>query len=84
MDRNKEEQVSLRAYQIWEDEGRPAGRHDHHWRRAERDVYGDDIAVLSPGLDGSGGDQDMIRLTETSPLDVGQAQRARIREDDIA
>ncbi|MBW9115565.1 DUF2934 domain-containing protein [Rhizobium cauense] len=24
-----------RAYRIWEDEGRPDGKHEDHWRRAE-------------------------------------------------
>ncbi|WJH38513.1 DUF2934 domain-containing protein (plasmid) [Aliirhizobium terrae] len=24
-----------RSYKIWEDEGRPEGAHDDHWRRAE-------------------------------------------------
>ncbi|MDH4439098.1 MAG: DUF2934 domain-containing protein [Rhizobium sp.] len=24
-----------RAYKIWEDEGRPEGAHDDHWKRAE-------------------------------------------------
>ncbi|TCM45527.1 hypothetical protein C8J36_1216 [Rhizobium sp. PP-F2F-G48] len=28
-----------KAYRIWEEEGRPEGRHDDHWRRAgEPDV----------------------------------------------
>jgi large subunit ribosomal protein L21 len=26
--------IRARAYQIWEDEGRPHGRHDIHWQRA--------------------------------------------------
>ncbi len=30
-DQNRRE----RAYKIWEDEGRPEGRHEDHWRRAE-------------------------------------------------
>jgi len=31
----KEQQRRARAYQIWEDEGRPEGRHLDHWARAE-------------------------------------------------
>jgi hypothetical protein len=30
--------VRERAYQLWEDEGRPHGRHDEHWFQAERDL----------------------------------------------
>ena len=29
-----ESAIRARAYQIWEDEGRPHGRHELHWRRA--------------------------------------------------
>lgn len=32
---DKEQQQRERAYKIWEDEGRPEGLHDEHWRRAE-------------------------------------------------
>jgi hypothetical protein len=31
----KEQQQRERAYKIWEDEGRPEGAHEDHWRRAE-------------------------------------------------
>lgn len=29
-----ESAIRARAYQIWEDEGRPHGRHELHWQRA--------------------------------------------------
>ncbi|WP_105416400.1 DUF2934 domain-containing protein [Neorhizobium sp. T25_27] len=32
---DKEQQQRERAYKIWEDEGRPEGSHNEHWRRAE-------------------------------------------------
>ncbi|MGE7368961.1 DUF2934 domain-containing protein [Neorhizobium sp. NPDC001467] len=32
---DREQQRRERAYKIWEDEGRPDGAHDDHWRRAE-------------------------------------------------
>ena len=32
---DKEQKRRERAYKIWEDEGRPDGEHDDHWRRAE-------------------------------------------------
>jgi hypothetical protein len=31
-----ENRIRLIAYGIWEEEGRPHGRHAHHWREAER------------------------------------------------
>lgn len=30
--------ISQRAHQIWEQEGRPEGRHEEHWLQAERDI----------------------------------------------
>lgn len=33
-----QEQVSLRAYELWELEGRPHGRDQAHWFEAERQV----------------------------------------------
>jgi len=37
--------IRLRAYQIWEEEGRPAGRHLTHWHRAERELAADERSV---------------------------------------
>ncbi len=31
---DKEQQQRERAYQIWEEEGRPDGAHEDHWNRA--------------------------------------------------
>ena len=32
---DREQLIRERAYKIWEDEGRPDGAHDDHWKRAE-------------------------------------------------
>jgi hypothetical protein len=32
-----EHRIRLRAYEIWEDEGRPEGCADDHWMRAQRE-----------------------------------------------
>jgi Protein of unknown function (DUF2934) len=32
------ERIRRRAYEIWECEGRPAGREQEHWEQAEREV----------------------------------------------
>ena len=37
---DKEQQQRERAYKIWEDEGRPEGSQDEHWRRAEEQHEG--------------------------------------------
>ncbi len=35
-----DEQVRRRAYEIYEAQGRPEGRHEEHWRQAEKEVRG--------------------------------------------
>ena len=32
------EKVALRAYHIWNDAGRPDGRHQEHWLQAEAEI----------------------------------------------
>jgi hypothetical protein len=34
MDEYDTEWIARRAYTLWEEEGRPDGRHDHHWQQA--------------------------------------------------
>jgi len=41
-----QEQVSVRAYELWEKEGRPHGRDQAHWFEAERQMQ-----VLTPDED---------------------------------
>lgn len=35
---NNEQEIRKRAHEIWESEGRPEGRHEHHWQRAKDEV----------------------------------------------
>jgi hypothetical protein len=58
MHQGDDEHIRRKAYEIWENEGKPEGRHDEHWRRA-RDNYkqdkgapeisGDTSATAKPG-----------------------------------
>jgi hypothetical protein len=34
----EDQEVKARAYEIWEREGRPEGRHDEHWRQAQQEL----------------------------------------------
>ena len=34
-------QIEVRAYLIWERDGRPHGRHAEHWARAEQEIFGE-------------------------------------------
>ena len=41
---DKEERIRMRAYEIWEREGRLDGRHEHNWEEARREIEGEDAA----------------------------------------
>ena len=78
MERTSGERISQRAYQIWEAEGRPFGRHDEHWRQAERELGGEPgtgMAQSHPGMLGDG--------TEEQNLDQPGTPGARISEDEV-
>lgn len=37
MEDNRAQQIRARAYEIWENEGRPQGKEKEHWDQAERE-----------------------------------------------
>ena len=39
-----EQHIRQRAYEIWEQEGRPDGREDEHWAQALREIEAEGIA----------------------------------------
>jgi hypothetical protein len=47
---DREHRVRERAYRLWEDEGRPEGRHEHHWTQASQEV-GDELFQQGGSLD---------------------------------
>ena len=40
MENDRDELIKRRAYAIWENEGRPDGKHDEHWHRAADEMHG--------------------------------------------
>jgi hypothetical protein len=40
MDDTADHPIRKRAHQIWEEEGRPHGKHEDHWKRAASEVHG--------------------------------------------
>lgn len=40
METDRKELIKQRAYAIWEQEGRPHGRHEEHWTRASEEMHG--------------------------------------------
>ena len=76
MDHDNSEEISHRAYEIWEAEGRPHGRHEEHWRQALHDLgLTAPEAASHPGMMGDG----------TEEQDLGQpgTPGARITEDEV-
>jgi hypothetical protein len=54
-DADLHERIRQRAYQLWEEEGRPEGRAESHWHRAEAEVAGvNPGAEAPPGTSGAG------------------------------
>jgi DUF2934 family protein len=47
MQSDRQERITERAYQIWVAEGRVHGRHDEHWRRAEREIAEEETKVAA-------------------------------------
>lgn len=39
-----QERISIRAYRIWEEEGRPDGSADAHWHQARNEIEEEDKA----------------------------------------
>jgi hypothetical protein len=42
-----QERIRQRAQAIWEREGRPEGRHEDHWREAEKEIGAEDSATAT-------------------------------------
>ncbi|MFP5478084.1 MAG: DUF2934 domain-containing protein [Alphaproteobacteria bacterium] len=49
MEQNEIERIRLRAYEIWEEAGRPAGKDAEHWQQAQAELAAKDAYGLDPG-----------------------------------
>ncbi|MCW6508173.1 DUF2934 domain-containing protein [Lichenifustis flavocetrariae] len=78
MDSAKHNEVSQRAYEIWEAEGRPHGHHDAHWRQAEQELgvsHASGAVDPHPGMMGDG--------TEEQNLNQVGTPAARITQEEV-
>jgi hypothetical protein len=58
MEKDKTNHVQKRAYELWEQQGRPDGKHEEHWKQAEQEFSEEDgfaSGPVSPRLDRSSG-----------------------------
>lgn len=73
MSEDREQRIRERAHRIWEEEGRPEGREDEHWRRAEREIDAANAGDVLPAPDdaqargGAGAPADPLRNPEPVP-----------------
>lgn len=89
MTTEREDRIRQRAHQLWEEQGRPEGRHDEHWSQASSEI-GDDAGGDSTdgtGDDGgAGGMPPAPRLQEDPPegdRDTIESELARRQYDDL-
>ena len=47
MNSDQEARIRQRAYEIWQREGRPEGREDEHWQRAQAEIMAEDGAAAN-------------------------------------
>jgi hypothetical protein len=45
---NREERIKRRAYELWENAGKPDDREDEFWMKAEREIAGADEPGETP------------------------------------
>lgn len=64
---DKQQRLAQHAYRLWEDEGRPHGRHDHHWSEAERLLQDEDL-------------QPVVQAEDTQAAEAGRAEHAQAAE----
>jgi hypothetical protein len=65
--------VQLLAYQIWEQEGRPEGRHLEHWQQAEKQLE----VEFRVGFPDATGDEDPDSYLSSSDSDRAARDRSR-------
>jgi len=66
-----EHHVRMRAYLIWEREGRPDGREEAHWLAAEREIASEVMTVeIAPVEIASNGAATVLTVTVTEPSTV--------------
>lgn len=63
--------TAMLAYQIWEQEGRPAGRDQHHWQQAEMQLQ----VEFRMGFPDATGDEDPDSYLSSSDSERATAER---------
>ena len=74
MNQSKRKRIEARAYQIWENEGRPPNKEAEHWRRAEQELAREETSTQMGGRsDGNSGPDDSGRDNSGRDVDTRPA-----------
>jgi hypothetical protein len=71
MQSDRHARIKDRAYHIWVSEGRPHGKHDEHWHRAEREVAEEEGRTAKPAAA-----RRATRSTAAPPAEAGTPAKA--------
>lgn len=69
---DRQKRVEQRAHDIWVAEGRPHGKHDEHWHRAEREI-------TEEGAGGRAGNRAAGSRAKAAPASKAGASSARAK-----
>ena len=87
MTTEREDRIRQRAHQLWEEQGRPEGRHDEHWSQASSEIGEDGEDSQGGGDTASTGDfTPAHRLQEDPPegdRDTIESELARRQYDEL-
>jgi hypothetical protein len=80
------DRISKRAYEIWEREGRPQGRHEHHWHAALREIgaEGSDTPGAVPGEQRTGDGPDAEQPHSNADARLSDGPAATVPDTPIA
>jgi hypothetical protein len=69
--------IELRAYLIWEGEGRPHGREKEHWQRAEAEILSTKPAKKPPAAKATGATRTAAAVKTKSAAKAKQPKATR-------
>ena len=69
-------EIEVRAYLIWESEGRPHGREKEHWMRAEAEILGKTPAKKAAAAKINGAVKAVVASKAKKPAKAGKSKPA--------
>jgi hypothetical protein len=66
--------ITARAHEIWEEQGRPTGRSEEHWRQAERDILGREGGAPGAWARAEGGAEPPAPVEAPAHVELGQPE----------